>query len=549
MSKKKGIWRIGLMAILFLIWEVICSGSRSNLFLVPPPSAIFLRLSEHPERFLHHAQVTFKEMFGGMFAAIITAFPLAWLMSRWSQAASFLQPIFVFIQCIPMFVLAPLMVFWFGWSYTAIVIPTALMIFFPLTITLYQGLGSTPVSYLDFFRLHRATAWQVFTKLQLPWSMPHLFAGLKISASIAGIGAVAGEWAGGQEGLGVLMLESRRAADLPTVFSALSCLAAMSCLLYCSIVLIEKQWKRQTWGTVISLFLCIMLAGCQSGTHEKDAPTRLLLDWLPNPNHVPLYVGIEKGIFKQHGIDIQLLKIQDPSDGIPYLTSGQADLSVFYTTETMRAIHRGGKLKQIGTLINHPLNSLIFLKKSGIQQISDLENKVIGYSSDGSGSKLIDHLLKLNGIRPKKVVNVSFDLIGSLSLGHVDAIFGAFWNIESEHLQHIGMETRFFEVMELGYPFYNELIFIAQEGTLQTTEPYIHNFQQALQDSILYSTHHPDEAFQIYAQRNQDKSRETLTWERAAWNNTIPLLAQSQSFNRKEWIFLFEWLKTGGYLE
>ena len=123
-----------------------------------------------------------------------------------------------------MFALAPLMVFWFGWSYKAIVIPTALMLFFPLTMSIYHGFLSIPRDLLDYFTLHQATPWQLFSKLELPWALPHIIAGLRITVAIAGMGAVAGEWAGGQAGLGLLMLESRRGVDLEMTFAALFCL-------------------------------------------------------------------------------------------------------------------------------------------------------------------------------------------------------------------------------------------------------------------------------------------------------------------------------------
>lgn len=548
---KPAVWSVCIFIAFLLLWEGICQNYGFSSFLIPAPSTILSRLYQHPERFFLHAAVTFKEMVGGLMIALCAAFPLAWLMLRWGPVAPHLQSIFVFIQCIPMFVLAPLMVFWFGWTYTAIIVPTALMIFFPLTITLYQGLRSTPEGFLDFFRFHQATPWQLLIKLQLPWSMPHLFAGLKISASIAGIGAVAGEWAGGQEGLGVLMLESRRAVDLPTLFSALFCLVAITLVFYGAIMVLERRWAVYCTkiGPALVICLCLLLGGCTSGGNEKSRPTRLLLDWLPNPNHVPLYVGIENKIFEKHGIDLQILKIQDPSDGIPFLASGQADISVFYTTETIRANSQGAHLQPIGVLINRPLNSLIYPKGLGINDPKDLQGKVIGYSSDGSGSLMLEHLLKLNGIQPKKTLNVSFDLIGNLGMGHVDAIFGAFWNIEREHLRYLGIDAGYFDVAQLGYPSYSELILIAREGSPQTSQAFVNAFQEALQESIQFCLDKPKEAFDQYGKANLDKSKETLTWERWAWEKTLPLLATSQQIDGKEWDFLTDWLRKNRYME
>ena len=179
------------------------------LFILPAPSGIFAVLWEMRGEFLLHTLVTLKEMCGGFLLALVCAFPLAWTMLRHETSRTLLQPLFIIIQCLPMFTLAPIMVIWFGWSYTAIVIPTALMIFFPLTLNIYQGLRSTPQHLLEFFQANQATPWQTFFKLRFPWAVPHIFAGFRISSAIAGVGAVAGEWAGAQRGLGILMLERR----------------------------------------------------------------------------------------------------------------------------------------------------------------------------------------------------------------------------------------------------------------------------------------------------------------------------------------------------
>lgn len=545
----QNILRISLVLGLFAIWEWVGSYSQLHVFLLPSPSSIWLRFIERPERFFWHAGITLKEMFGGISLAFSAAFPLAWLMFRWRTIGSLLQPFFVLIQCIPMFVLAPLMVFWFGWSYIAIVIPTALMIFFPLTIALYQGLQSTPAHLLDFFRIHQATQWQVFTKLQLPWALPHILSGLKISTSIAGIGAVAGEWAGAQEGLGVLMMESRRSTDIQTLFSALFCLAAISIALYSFILMLEKKWifRMAKNGLMMLAMLALILCGCSGKNESKDI--RLLLDWLPNPNHVPIYAGIEGEIFKKHGLDLRILKIRDPSDGIPYLTSGQADISLFYTTETIRANRRGAHLQPIGILIDRPLNSILFRKDRGINQPSDLNGKVIGYCSDGSGSLMLEHLLQIYGVKPGRMLNVSFDLVGSLGLGHVDAVFGAFWNIEGEHLRSLGVDTGHYDVSQLGYPSYNELIFITREGFASATPGFAEAFQNALRESIQFSVENPEAAFQLYAEANPDKSNQTLAWEKKAWEVTIPLLAQNQEIRQEDWTNLAAWLETKGYFK
>ncbi len=542
--KNNNAWLPALAFIgMLLFWEVAVLSFSDYAFVLPAPSAIAQRIFERWDRFLFHTRITVGEMAGGIFFAFTAAFPLAWMMWVWGSARRILQPLFVIIQCIPMFTLAPIMVIWFGWSYTAIVVPTALMIFFPLTMNIYQGLKSVPKHMIDYFRLNGATRWQIFTKLQLPWAVPHIFAGFRISTAIAGIGAVAGEWAGAQAGLGLLMIESRRATDLTTTFGALFCVAFISLSVYGLTALFEKRFIfRKVLPLLLALFL---FQGCQS---QDKGETRLLLDWLPNPNHVPLYVGIENGYFAEQGINLTIRKLQDPSDTVAYLTSRQADLVVYYMPNVIRANHRGAGLKPVGVLFKESLNGIIYRSNIGIATIDDLNNKKIGYCVDGTQAKTLNYIFKTNEISPNATLNVNFDLVSALGTGQVDALYGAYWNIECEHLRSLGVETEHFTLKELGFPNYYELIVLAKEGTPMAEEGFRSRFQEALQQSIVFCKEHPREAFSVYQRQNPDKSPETLGWELEAWKKTVQLLASDQQFDWNEWEIYRAWMTLHGLL-
>lgn len=540
-------WVVLSFLLVLTLWEIGSRQYTGMIFVLPPPSSILLQIWERSDRFLFHMGKTFQVMSGGFFLALFAAFPLAWIMTIKRSACLMLQPLFLITQCVPMFALAPIMVFWFGWSYTAIVVPTALMIFFPLTMNIYQGLRSTPPHLVNYFSIHHATAWQTLFKLQLPWALPHLFAGFRISAAIAGIGAIAGEWAGAQSGLGLLMLESRRGADLEMMFGALVCLLIISLSLYAIISIIERMMARHKFVHLIRkgipailIAMGISLSGCQSSS-STTAQTRLVLDWLPNPNHVPLYVGVQKGFFAKHDINLQILVLHDVG-GIHYLSSGQTDLALYYMPSSVRALARGAKIKPIAVLIPEPLNALIFRKNAKISSPQDINGKIVGYCVDGSSTHILDHILTSNQIVPKEKLNVSFDLASTLGTEQVDVIYGAFWNIECEQLRSLGIETSHFSLNELGVPNYYEEIIIAREGSLEDTESFIARFQSGLQESIDFCKSNPEQAFEIYTQENPDKSKSTLKWEKEAWQKTIPLLASNQQIDQSTWKAFEDWL-------
>lgn len=549
-----------VFAIALVIWEVFSYFNQNFIFVLPAPSQVIARLWEKGDRFLFHTNVTFQEMIWGGGIAFLAAFPLAWMMDLFKSARAILQPLFIIIQCVPMFTLAPIMVIWFGWSSTAIIVPTALMIFFPLTMSIYQGLRAVPQELLDYFKANQATTWQIFSKLKLPWALPHIFGGFRVSTAIAGIAAVAGEWAGAQTGLGVLMVESRRDTDLETTFAALCCLTALSCLLYvvavgCEYlaaqrrplkVIFRQLFTQMPLRTSTFLLAALGLIGvsCQSQeSFNKGEPVRLTLDWLPNPNHIPLYVGINKGYFSEEGIHLVLHKLQEPGHTTPYLTSGQVELTLSYMPHTIRVTNKGAEILPIGILIKEPLNAIIYREDLTIGKPQDLSGKTIGYCTGSKDCAFMDAFLAENKIAPGTKRNVGFDLVTCLGTGMVDAIYGAYWNIESQHLRSLGIQTKYFKLSEFGIPNYYELIVLARKNSTQADPEFIHRFQTALQRSIDYAKTHPEEAFEIYAKLQPDKSEKTKQWELEAWKITIPALANSQEVSGEVWRAFEQWLK------
>lgn len=284
---------------------------------------------------------------------------------------------------------------------------------------------------------------------------------------------------------------------------------------------IMRRLHLATFALALIPLICplICLSGCQQPETKK---TRMLLDWLPNPNHVPLYFGQERGIFQKHGIDLELLKISDPSESLAFLATRTVDLALYYMPETYMARRRGARLAIVGYLIRVPLNAFIYRRNEGISNIADLHGKKIGYCVGDFNIVLLKKILKENQIVPSALYNVSFDLVGSLALRHVDVLYGAYWNIEGEHLRSLGVENDYFGLDKFSYPTYDELLVISCEGAACSSPDFIAAFRSALQESIDAAIAHPDKAFEAYARANPDKGDKTLEWERRAWS--APLL-------------------------
>jgi NitT/TauT family transport system substrate-binding protein len=545
---------IPFLMLLFLgvLWELYATYYQQLLFVLPPPSKIFSTFIELRERLWFHTFATLNEMLGGAALAFAISFPLAFLMHRHHTTRLILQPLFLIIQCLPMFTLAPLMILWCGWGYLAIVIPTALMIFFPLTLSIYQGLRATPQEHLDFFELQKASYRQTLFKLRLPYALPHIFAGLRISAAVAGVGAIAGEWAGAQSGLGILMLESRRNTDLEITFCALIALTLLSSSLYLLILFFEKKvFRRYLFptlkkGALIPLLLfSLLFAGCQ----KKPSRYELLLDWIPNVNHVPLYVGLEKGFFEKEGMPIEIKKMYDAGSSLSYLTANQADLILSHLPSVLKATSKGAKLKLMASLIDRPLRAFIYHEDLQVKSPKDLNEKVLGYCLGGPNTHFLDFLLKKCDITPSKKRNVSVDLISPMGTRQIDFLYGGYWNIETYQLKALGVPVEAYPLDSLGFPTYDELVVVTLQGSALATQNNIDALKRALYKSLEFCRKNPQEALAIYFKANPDKSQITKSWEKEAWIATLPLFSKNLSFNKERVKMFHQWQKEEGIID
>jgi NitT/TauT family transport system permease protein len=156
-----------------------------------------------------------------------------------------LAPYIVASQSLPVVAVAPLLVIWFGPGRISKVLICALIVFFPALVNTVLGVRSVPADLRDLMRSLRAGAWQTFTKLEAPASLPNLLGGLKIGATLSVIGAVVGEFVAADEGLGFLINVARGQFDTPMVFAAAIILVAIALALYAAVTALERRWLRR----------------------------------------------------------------------------------------------------------------------------------------------------------------------------------------------------------------------------------------------------------------------------------------------------------------
>jgi ABC-type nitrate/sulfonate/bicarbonate transport system permease component len=245
-TKEIGSWSpaFGLTIVLVGLWELLAHMLDVQPWLLPAPSEIARELGESFSLHMEHAWITLQEIFIGFLLAALLGAVLASAIS-WSRIIErSLYPIVIASQTIPIITLAPLLLVWVGPEMTSKVIVVVLISFFPIVVSLVDGLRSADTEMADMMRTLGASRMQLLLKLRLPAALPYLFSGLKVAAVTAVIGAVVGEWVGGRGGLGWLMKVSGPQFRTDRVFAAIFVLSVVAVLMFLLVVAIERYALR-----------------------------------------------------------------------------------------------------------------------------------------------------------------------------------------------------------------------------------------------------------------------------------------------------------------
>jgi ABC-type nitrate/sulfonate/bicarbonate transport system permease component len=226
-----------VLAVLLAAWEAYVQLRGVPEYLLPAPSQIAQALWDDRSTLASQALVTLKEMLLGFAAAVVIGFAAAVLLHLVPWLRGAMQPILIASQSVPVVAIAPILVIYLGFGLAPKVLIVALVCFFPITVNTLDGLERVDPEYRRMLRTLDATRWQVFRRVELPWSLPGLFAGARIAASYSAVAAVFAEYAGGQSGLVDSM---RDGFDTPLVGAAIVVLALMSLALYGAVSVAER---------------------------------------------------------------------------------------------------------------------------------------------------------------------------------------------------------------------------------------------------------------------------------------------------------------------
>ena len=208
-------------------------------YLLPAPSAIALSVQAHGGLLLKESVITTLEIVLGFGLSIVVGIPLALAIFLSPAFSRTVLPLLVSSQAVPKVAVAPLFLVWFGFSLLPKVLIAFLIAFFPVVINTAMGLAAIEREKVYLAQSMGLGPAATFFKIRLPNALPSIFAGLKISITLAVVGAVVGEFVGGQGGLGHLLLVANGNMDTALLFAGILALTILGVALYGIIAMIE----------------------------------------------------------------------------------------------------------------------------------------------------------------------------------------------------------------------------------------------------------------------------------------------------------------------
>ncbi|MEV6603102.1 ABC transporter permease [Kutzneria sp. NPDC051319] len=233
-------WRpASLLAGVVMLWWAVTAIGLVPAYLVPSPSATIDSIVDNPGYYWENTMVTGWETLLGFVLATAIGVLAAAVMVQSPTVERTLYPLLLFAQVIPKIAVAPLFVVWLGFGLAPKIVVAVLMAFFPVVISMVTGLRSVDPEMLELSATMGAGPARTFRRIRFPASLPHLFSGLKVAATMAVTGAVVGEFVGANTGLGNVILQANGNVDTPTLFAGLLVMSLLGVALFAGVELLE----------------------------------------------------------------------------------------------------------------------------------------------------------------------------------------------------------------------------------------------------------------------------------------------------------------------
>ena len=235
---------VGALVVFVLVWQAVVIVSGFPPFILPPPGMVAARfVTAWGDGIIQpHLVTTLQEVALGFTVGAGSALVVGYALARSALVERLLSPYLVAAQATPILALSPLIALWFGPGLAGKVVICSLIVFFPVAIATMVGIRAVDARLLELGRSLRASRRQILTTLEIPAALPSILGGMRVGVTLAVVGAIVGEWAGAERGLGMLINLARQAMfDIPLMFATLLTIAMVGIVLYVVVVLIERR--------------------------------------------------------------------------------------------------------------------------------------------------------------------------------------------------------------------------------------------------------------------------------------------------------------------
>lgn len=240
------IWPpLAFLAGAIVLWEALVVILNVPPYILAKPTDIAAEMVAAAPLLAEATWITTQEVLWGFLISVVVGMAIALVVVRYRWIDRAVYPLIVLFQVVPKVALAPIFILWFGYTMTPKLVLIVVMAFFPITLNMVLGLRRVDDDQLLLMRSVGSTRNQILFQVQMPTSLPYLFAGARIAITLAVIGAVVAEFAGAQNGLGYLIQFSATQLDTPLMFAALIVVSVLGLAFYYLIALVELLVKRR----------------------------------------------------------------------------------------------------------------------------------------------------------------------------------------------------------------------------------------------------------------------------------------------------------------
>jgi putative hydroxymethylpyrimidine transport system substrate-binding protein len=313
-----------------------------------------------------------------------------------------------------------------------------------------------------------------------------------------------------------------------------------------------KSFRLPAIAAAIALIvLSVGLSACgeksEDGASATAEPFSLTLDFYPNPDHAGIYMARKLGYFADAGLDVSVQTPSDPAAPIKQVAAGRTDLAISYEPEVLLAREQGLGVIAVGAIVDQPLTSLIWLRKSGIGGVAGLRGKTIATAGIPYQDAYLETILARAKLTPSdvKTVNVGYGLLPALVGGRAQAMLGGFRNVEGVDLRLRGLNPVITPVDRLGVPTYDELVLVANRESLEDDPEPVRLFLAALARGTAAAAENRAAAAAALQEANPDLDPRLTNAELVA---TLPLLSARGAMDPAKWRAFIAWMRENGLI-